>query len=278
MHVRNLSHHLMWKETWKTMRNERMGKPNVTYDNAFFQKSSEDFSRRIKFNDYESGRKSTAILSDLVDGRSRVLEIGTGPGTLTIPLSKKVTRIVGIERSEKQIDYLKANLKEAGLDNVEIIHMNWEEVDHDEMTDAFDLVVCSHFLWQVEDLEKLLQTMENASKGFCALLQPCGRDEIVGSIFEKLGEQRYAGQFEPDADYFAYAILREWGRLVNVRYVHYTFERDLEEQIRYVAGFIGRFYEVNLDVSEMIRDFLIKKSGNGRYKEDNTASVMWWKP
>lgn len=278
MNARNLKHHIHWRDAWQEMRKERMGKPKVSYDNDFFTKTAEDFSKRIKLNDYEFGRKSTAILNEIVDGDCEILEIGTGPGTLTIPLSRIVNRVVGIEFSKIQINSLKTNLMEANLTNVEIIDKNWEKISHDETMDVFDLVVCSHFLWQVEDIETFLYTMENASKGFCAVIQPCGRDEIVGDIFEKMGDHKYSGQFEPDADYFAYVILREWGRLVNSRYFRYTFERDLEEQIRYVAGFIGRFFEVNTAVEKKIRNYLLKRSDSGRYIEDNNAVVMWWKP
>ena len=278
MNARNLKHHINWRDAWQEMRKERIGKPKVSYDNDFFTKTAEDFSKRIKLNDYEFGRKSTAILNEIVDGDCEILEIGTGPGTLTIPLSRIVNRVVGIEFSKIQINSLKTNLREANLTNVEIIDKNWEKITHDETMDVFDLVVCSHFLWQVEDIETFLYTMENASKGFCAVIQPCGRDEIVGEIFEKMGDHKYSGQFEPDADYFAYVILREWGRLVNSRYFRYTFERDLEEQIRYVAGFIGRFLEVNAAVEKKIRDYLLKRSDSGGYIEDNNAVVMWWKP
>jgi len=120
--------------------------------------------------------------------------------------------------------------------------------------------------------------MENASKGYCSVIQPCGRDEIVKTIFEEIISKRYTGQFEPDADYFAYVILRQWGRMVNVRYFGYTFERLMEEQIRYVSSFIGRFIEVNTAVEEKIRKCLLKRSKNGKYREDNRAAVIWWHP
>ena len=278
MKIRSLKHRLTWRNAWQKMKEERMIKPKVSYDSDFFKKTAEDFSKRIKVNDYEFGRRATYILNEVVDCNFDVLEIGTGPGTLTIPLSKMVNRVVGIEFSRTQVNNLKENLKEANLTNVEIINKNWEEVADNETNNVFDLVVCSHFLWQAENIEELLNRMEKASKRFCAIIQPCGRDEIVKAILEEIGNQKYTGQFEPDADYFAYVILRERGRLVNTRYFRYTFERDLEEQIRYVAGLIGRFLEVNTAVEKKIRDYLLKRSDSGRYIEDNNAVVMWWKP
>jgi SAM-dependent methyltransferase len=188
-----------------------------------------------------------------------------------------VKRIVGIEFSEMSIKHLKANLKEDGLKNVEIINEDWEKVNDDKIKDKFDLVICSHFLWQTGDVEELLKRMENASKKYCAVIQPCGRAEIVKEIFEKISNQRYTGQFEPDADYFAYVILREWGRSVCVRYFDYTFERNLEQEIRYIASFVGRFIGVDQAVKERIRDRLLNKSENGKFREKNKAVVMWWR-
>jgi len=97
MKLRNLKYKINWKEAWEEMRKEKMGKLKVSYDVDFFAKSAADFSRRIKSNNYEFGRKTTEILSGIIDAEFQVLEIGTGPGTLTIPLSRAVKHITGVE-------------------------------------------------------------------------------------------------------------------------------------------------------------------------------------
>ncbi len=278
MKIRNLKHHLRWENAWEEMRQERMGKPKVSYDDEFFKKSANDFSERIKLNDYEFGRKSTKMLDEIIDDNFEVLEIGTGPGTLTVPLAKKVKKITGIEFAERNIKNLKSNLKENNLSNVEIINKRWKEIEDAKIKGKFDFVVCSHFLWQIKNIDELLKRMENASKRYCSIIQPCGRDELIKEIFEKISNQKYTGQFEPDADYFAYVILREWGRLVSVGYFDYTFERNLEEQIRNVASFIGRFYEVDTVLEKRIKDYLLEISEDGIYREENKAAVMWWQP
>jgi len=217
-------------------------------------------------------------LAEVIDDNFEVLEIGTGPGTLTIPLAKKVKRITGIEFAERNIKNLKSNLKEQNLSNIEIVNKKWEKIEADKIKEKYDLVVCSHFLWQIKNIDDLLRRMENASRRYCSIIQPCGRDELIKEIFEKISNQKYTGQFEPDADYFAYIILREWGRLVSVRYFDYTFERDMEEQVRNVASFIGRFYEVDTVLEKKIKDYLLEISEDGRYREENKAAVLWWQP
>lgn len=278
MKKRNLKYQINWRDAWNEMRKERMKKPRISYDKDFFKKTAQDFSMRIKSNNYEFGRKTTEILSEILADNFEVLEIGTGPGTLTIPMSKIVKSIVGIEFSKINAKNLMASLEEEKLDNIEIVNKDWKEVDDDEIKCKFDLVVCSHFLWQVDDVERLLERMENASKKYCAVIQPCGRDEIVKEMFERLTNQKYTGQFEPDADYFAYVILREWGRLVNVKYFDYTHERNLEEEIRYIADFNGKFMEIDKAVNEMIEKYLLEKKEGAMYREKSSAVVLWWVP
>lgn len=276
MKKRSLKHHINWQNTWKEMRKERTGKFKISCDDDFFKKSADCFYRQIKANDYEFGRKAVEKLSGIINSDFNVLEIGAGPGSLTIPLAKRVNKVYSIEFSKKAVKQLELNLLEEKLENVEIINKNWSDLNDEEIKGKYDLVVCSHFLWQMQDLAKLITRMERASRSCCAIIQPCGRDETAKEVFEEVSNVEYTGQFEPDADYFAYLILREWGRLVSVMPYNYTFERNLDEEIRYIAAFVGRFMEVNQEVIEKIRKRLLSKSETGVYIDKNKAVVMWW--
>jgi len=193
---------------------------------------------------------------------------------LTIPFAETVKKVVAIESSEMAVDYLRRNIKESQVENVEIMNRNWMEVDDREIKDRFDLVVCSHFLWQVHDLEKHLEKMENASRKYCAVIQPAGRDSMVKEMWTKITGERYSGEFDPDADYFAYLILRQWERLVNVRIMNYSIERNFEQEVRYIASFIGKYVEVDSHIKGIIEQYVSEK---GLHKEKRSAVVMWWR-
>jgi ubiquinone/menaquinone biosynthesis C-methylase UbiE len=276
MKSRTLKYRINWKEAWKAMRDERMITPRIAFDTNFFIKFADGFSRRAKFNNYEFGRKSIKILNEILNDDLEILEIGSGPGTVTIPLAKKVKNILSIEFNKTNIKYLKENLKENNLKNVIICNQNWNKINDEEIKEKFDLVFCSHFLWQIEDLENLLKRMEKASKKYCAFMQPCGRDEIVKDIFEKITGQKYTGQFEPDADYFVYLILREWGRLVHHRYFKYTLEMNLEEYLTYTMSFVGKFIKIDDVIKEKIKGYLLEKAVNDKFIKRSDAIVMWW--
>jgi hypothetical protein len=167
-------------------------------------------------------------------------------------------------------------MKESQIENVEIMNKNWLGIDNREIEDRFDLVICSHFLWQVKDLEKHLERMENASKRYCAVIQPTGRDSIVKETWTKITGRKYEGQFDHDADYFVYLILRQWGKLINVRIMEYNMSRNFEQEVRYITSFIGRYVEVDTRIKEVIEKYVSDRLKDvGKVK--SSAVVMWWR-
>ena len=278
MKSRALKHRINWQDAWGKMRSERVRKLRVTYDKDFQIKSTEDFSNRCKWNDYEFGREVVNVLEDVIKSNFEVLEIGPGPGTLTIPVSERVKKITCVEASKANLEGLKQNLREKGIENVELINeywgCDWEKAKREK---RFDLVFCSHFLWMAEDLENHLERMEQYSNRYCAIVQPCRREEVVKKAFEPICKKKYTGQFEPDADYFVYVILREWSRLLNVRHLEYSFELKQEEGVRYIAGFLGKFIEVDENVADKIKKFLITEVGETWVIRDK-AALIWWEP
>lgn len=263
-----------WQEVWEENRKQRMRPLRISYDPEFQAKFANDYSEMAKYNNYEYGRKAIEALNEIRDKDFEVLEIGAGPGTLTIPLAKKVKKVVAVESSETAVKYLGKNMKESRVENVEIMNKNWLEVEDQELEDRFDLAVCSHFLWQVKDLENHLKKMEDASNKYCAVIQPAGRDRMVKEMWTKITGDGYKGEFDPDADYFAYLILRQWGRLVNVRIMNYSVERNFEQEMRYIASFIGKYVVVDTHIKEIIEQYV---SGNGLRKEKHSAVVLWWR-
>ncbi len=275
MRNKNPGYNLNWKSVWREMRGQRMRPVKIKFDPAFKEKFAKNYSERAESNDYEYGRKAIKALSEILEENFKVLEIGPGPGTLTIPLAKMVKRIVVVEASKLAVGHLLKNLAKSGVNNVEVINENWEKIN---LKDNFDLVICSHFLWQMKDIETLLKKMEIASNRYCAVIQPAGRESIIKEAWKKMTGEDYKGQFEPDADHFVYLILRQWGKLVNVRVMEYNIERNLGQEIRYIASFVGKCKKIDRDAEKFIRKFLIGESENGIFKARHSAVVMWWRP
>lgn len=62
--------------------------------------------------------------------------------------------------------------------------------------------------------------------------------------------------------------------MVNVRIMNYSIERSLEQEVRYIASFIGKYAAVDAHVKEIIEQYISEK---GLSKEKRSAVVMWWR-
>ncbi len=159
------------------------------------------------------------------------------------------------------------------------MNKKWSEIDDQGIEGRFDLVVCPHFLWQVKDIEKYLKRMENASNKYCAIIQPAGKDIILKEIWTKITGEDYRGEFDPDADYFVYLILRQKEQLLNVSPIEYAPAKTLDQEVRYIASFIGKYVEVNTHIKEVIEKYVSDKMrdiGQDKIAEKRSAIVMWW--
>jgi hypothetical protein len=52
----------------------------------------------------------------------------------------------------------------------------------------------------MKDLDTHLEMMEQASREYCAMIQPSGRDDVVKEIWTKITGESYRGVFEHDAN------------------------------------------------------------------------------
>lgn len=74
-----------------------------------------------------------------------VLEIGPGPGVMTIPLATRVKGLTVVEPAAPMVSLLQENLARANLTNVTIIQKTWETITPDE-AGVHDLVLASYSL------------------------------------------------------------------------------------------------------------------------------------
>ena len=265
-----------WRKAWQARRQVRIRPMQVTFAPHFGEHGLSDSFAAARCDDFGYGRGALDALGDQITPEMVALEIGPGTGVLTFPLAQRVARVVAIERSLPTVAFLVEKLAEADLTNVEVRHENWVETDANSLQGAFDLVACSHFLWQVADPEAHLRKMERASRHLCAVIQPAGRTPLVAETWTAVTGRPYDGRFDPDADVFPYLILREWGRRVHVRTFDYTVERDAAQLERYVIGFIAKHVPVDAALRDRIVARIAPHVQDDRHVAPGQAVVLWW--
>lgn len=73
---------------------------------------------------------------------SKVLEIGSGAGFLTVQLANIVDSVVSYEKREEFLKIAESNAKRLGLKNITFKLRDMVQEDLDEKEEIFDLVVC----------------------------------------------------------------------------------------------------------------------------------------
>jgi Methylase involved in ubiquinone/menaquinone biosynthesis len=268
---------LNWREVWERKYRERAGikrEPGPEY----WDKVAEDFSQWNKSNDYEYGRKAIDAMREIINPDFEALDIGAGPGTLALPFAKVVRKMTVIEPSLVMLRYLLKNAREEGIVNIEVINKSWQEVDDFDIRKRFDIVACSHLLWQFEDVDRQLKRMEDASRGYCCAVHPVGgRDAIIESLWAEVVKREYAGEVDPDLDDLVFVMLRQRGILVNVKVIDYTGKRTIEQEVRHIAFLMGRWAEITPIQEGVIRRRVMEKAQSGVCETRSGAVVMWWK-
>jgi len=84
----------------------------------------------------------------------QILDIGCGTGLLAIELSRKLPEghVTGVESSPYMFEKALANIKNAGADNIRLMHMDALSISFDE---EFDAVFSNSAIHWIQDLETL---------------------------------------------------------------------------------------------------------------------------
>jgi ubiquinone/menaquinone biosynthesis C-methylase UbiE len=105
----------------------------------------------------------------IITPKSRILDIGGGPGVLAFPLAKKVAHITVVEPSEEMASFLNNKIKETGITNISCVRKRWEDLDiKSDIDSPFDIIIASYSLGML-DIEKSIRKMDEVCKKYIYL-------------------------------------------------------------------------------------------------------------
>jgi SAM-dependent methyltransferase len=269
-----------WNEIWKA-------RQCLHESSKQFDDPSHNWDKRENAERYDSSSRSeydqrvkTTIASLTVNRNSRVLDIGAGPGTLTIPLSPLVKEITAVEPGAGMVEILMKHAERENLHNITCVQKTWEEIDlSSDLSPPFDIVIASLSL-TMHDIREALRKMDAAS---------CGSVDLFWFVDMPFWERMYADLWEtlhgspyhagPKADCL-FGVLYQMGIYPDVTMLPLAKEYRFGSQEEMLGFFRRRFGAKTTAEETVVNEYvtpMMRTEGNTVVISGNStfAHVRW---
>lgn len=181
----------------------------------FKAKNREDWD--AKSSDMAQSTINSPYVEDFISrmelrGDEVILDIGCGPGALSIPLAKRVKHVIAIDFSAQMLEELRAYAAREGVTNITTYHMGWED-DWSHLP-PIDIAVASRSM-EVSDIDAALAKMSSHACRACYLTYKVGGSFVDMDILGYIGK---AVRTKPDYWYIP-IILYSHGYLPRIDYI-----------------------------------------------------------
>ena len=211
----------------------------------------------------------------------KVLDIGAGPGTHSIPLSGEVRHVTSIEPADAMIDCLKENIKKLNIKNIDCIKKRWEDIDiNSELNCPYDVVISS-FSLSVYDLKDAIEKMNKCSTKYVYLLWHIGTPDWEKNYLE-LWKKLYKINYHtvPKTDYI-FNLLYQMGIFPNIEtyfiksFYRFSCINHAVDYFKYEFN-VSKINQENI-LRKYLKDKFYKENGHIVMKGFSSYAVIWWK-
>jgi SAM-dependent methyltransferase len=145
-------------------------------------------------------------------GDDVILDIGCGPGALSIPLAKKAKKVIAIDFSPQMLAELEAYAAREGVTNIQTVLLGWD--DDWSTLPIVDIVVASRSM-EVNDAAIALAKMSSQARKGCYLTYKVGGSFVDMNILDYIGKKIIT---KPDYWYLP-ILLYQKGYLPTIDYI-----------------------------------------------------------
>ena len=270
-----------WNEIWKQRQQlqESSKRPGDATHNWDKRENAEryDASARSEYDD----RVRRTVASLPLSRDARVLDIGAGPGVLTIPLAPLVREVTAVEPGAGMLEVLRKHARREGLKNISCVQKVWEDVDlAADLAAPYDIVVASLSL-TMHDIRAALEKMDAAAAGSVHLFwfadMPFWEKMYADLSLPLYGQPYYPG---PKADCL-FGVLYQMGIYPDVTMHPMAKEYRFGSREEMLAFFHKRFGATTPEQIHIVDDYvslMIRQEGDGVViSGDSTFAHIRWK-
>lgn len=216
-----------------------------------------------------------------VTAEDTVLDIGCGPGRISVPMAQRAKSVTAIDTSEKMMAHCRANAAAAGVHNLTIRALDWRDAVPGENLEQHDVVIACRSVG-LGDLKKL-SSFARKTAVLIAFANAPSIPHILGELFDG-ATARPAFSPPPQDRRLSYNVMfniaYDLGYEPNVRIFPDGFTADFSSREEAYAQLsrlsaqpvtdMGRF-RANAD-----RWLTAHADGSVTFLRETRSFVMWW--
>lgn len=216
-----------------------------------------------------------------VSPEDTVLDIGCGPGRISIPMAQRAKKVTAIDTSEKMMAHCRTNAEAAGVTNLEIRFQDWMEAVPGENLELHDIAIGCRSVG-LQDFEKLSAAARKIAVVIAFANGP-SIPEILSGLFDGATERPMFRPRPRDRrlDYnVMFNMAYDLGYEPNLRIFPDGFTADFscrEEAYTELAR-LSRFPITDMDRCRANLDRWLTDNGDGTvtFLRPTRSFVMWW--
>ncbi|MDG6250003.1 class I SAM-dependent methyltransferase [Methanocalculus sp.] len=269
-----------WNLIWREQQREHHATNMEKNDASFWD--AKDAARRFYAMAHENnGERINKTLKELpLTPDSRVLDIGSGPGAIAIPIAKQVAHLTAVEPSEGMAAVFAEKIEEEKCGNITLIRKRWEDVHvKADLEPPYDIVFASYSL-DLPDIRGAIQKIEEAASKYIAIYWFAGEtswDAMSRDLWPQLHGCEYVPSPKCDILYNVLYSMGIYPHIESFPFRHINRFETLEEAVEH---FSGRFFAETDDQKDLIRRYLerhtIQDDGTIIIPGNSTRVRIWW--
>lgn len=260
-----------WNRIWREDRQRRSCKAKGSAD---WNRKAASFARRNRHSAYVD--RLIEIINPAPS--ASVLDVGSGPGTLAIPLARRVRQVTALDFSPRMLEELTAGAAAEGMENITTVQGAWEDDWTGLGLTPHDIAVASRSL-AVDDLEAALLKINNFARQKVYLTDRVGSGPFDPEVFAAVGRP-----FEPGPDYIiTLNMLYRLGIHARVDFIPAEYSASYANRAEAVDSLIWMLEELQPGEAEKFEAYLDKRlslQADGTWlvarRHQPLWAVLWW--
>ncbi len=235
---------LDWNQLWKNAREQKSWQSKKVED---WDSNARAFAARTAESPYAS-----LVLSRLpLDDSMTVLDIGAGPGTLALPLARRVASVTAVDFSQRMLEVLAGRARDGNLTNIRTVKCAWEDDWDEAAIGVHDMVIASRSLG-VDDLRAALKKLNDHAGRFAIIT-----DRIAPAPFDPAAFKAVGRPFDSGPDYI-YTLNMLYSMGIHPAIDILELERDLvfPDLDKALEIYTWMFKDLSAEESVRLRDYV----------------------